>query len=368
MTRILSHQPGWRPPFCPNPKCRYHRQLVSGWAYKKIGFYYRRAKPRRIQRYLCHHCGVSFSCQTFSVDYWLKRPELLPQLMLKTCGAMANRQAARDLGCCGTTVDGQLSRLGRHCLLFHSRMLERARPAEAIVIDGLESFELSQYFPFHHHVAVEPSSAYWRGFSDSPLRRKGRMTRWQRRRRQELERRYGRPDAQAVRADVRQLLEMVLVGCEQVVIYSDDHRSYPLAMRGLGCRVLHRVTSSQERRTESNALWEVNLLDLLIRHGSANHRRQTLAWSKRRQRSAERLGIFLVWRNYVQRRWVKGGEQTPAMAKGLCSRPWGVDEIMSERLFVGQIAMVPRWRQYYWGEVQTPALGQNRRHTLKRAF
>ena len=367
MEHILSHQEGWQPPFCPNPTCKHHNGLAAGWRYKKIGFYWRQALPHRIQRYLCHCCGVSFSWQTFSSDYWLKRPDLLPKLMLKTCGGMCNRQIGRDLDCAPSTVDGQLGRLGRHCLLFQSRQMQQARAPDAIVIDGLESFELSQYFPFHHHVAVEPDTGFWPWFTDSPLRRKGRMTVHQKKRRQELEDLHGRPDPRAVRKDVRQLLQMTLRGCREVTVYSDDHRSYAPAMRGLGCRIRHRVTSSRERRTQANPLWEVNLLDLLIRHGSANHRRQTLAWSKRRQRSAERLAVFQVWRNYVQRRWVKEAAATPAMHKGLCSQPWTVGEVLGERLFVSRIELSPRWREYYWGRVRTPALGINRQHTLKRA-
>jgi len=32
-------------------------------------------------------------------------------------------------------------------------------------------------------------------------------------------------------------------------------------------------------------------LDLWLRHGSANHKRETIAWSKRRQRAMERLAV-----------------------------------------------------------------------------
>ena len=41
--------------------------------------------------------------------------------------------------------------------------------------------------------------------------------------------------------------------------------------------------------------------------------------------------------------------------------------MLRRRLFVSQIALPPRWQEYYWGRVETPALGINRRHELKRA-
>jgi transposase-like protein len=368
MTEILSHHPHWCPPFCPNPNCCYHNDSALFWPYKRIGFYRRTIPPYRIQRYLCLRCRRSFSRQTFSPTYWLKRPRLLFQLLTKTCGAMANRQVARDLGCAPSTVDRQLARLGRHCLLLHTTILERARPPQDIVIDGFESFEWSQYFPFHHHVVVEPDSGFFSAFSDSPLRRKGRMTEHQRRRRRELEARLGRPDPSAVRRDMTALVQHVLSDCRKAVVRSDKHHSYKPALRRVACRIEHRVTDSRQRRDRQNPLWEVNLLDLLIRHNSANHRRETLAWSKRRQGSAMRLAVFLVWRNYVQRRWVKGRPpKTPAMWKGLCDRPMTVAEVLRERLFVSRVRLWSRWREYYWGRVVTPALSINRRHELKLA-
>jgi transposase-like protein len=367
MSHIESHQPGWQPPFCPNPNCRFHRDLAEAWPCKKLGFFYRQAKPHRIQRYLCNACGVTFSSQTFAADYWLKRPDILPQLMLKTCGGMANRQIARDLGCAASTVDGQLSRLGRHCLLFHEQMRQTATPALDIVIDGLESFEYSQFFPMHHNLALDNASGLILSFTDSPLRRKGCMTARQKIRRQDLESALGRPDTQAIATGIRDLLSPLLDGLAAVTIRSDDHPAYVRAMRGLSTRIRHEVTRSTERRDCRNQLWEVNLADLVLRHASKNHTRETIAFSKRRQCSSERLAVFAVWRNTVQWRRVKRPGTTPAMVAGWCERKLEPTAILCRRLFVSQIALPPRWQDYYWGRVVTPALGTNRRHELKRA-
>jgi transposase-like protein len=368
MSHVASHQPDWIPPFCPNHNCPYHHEMEAHWRFKRIGFFFRQAAPRRIQRFLCLHCRVAFSSQTFSPDYWLKRPDILPKLLTKTCGAMANRQAARDLHCSPATVDRQLDRLGRHCLLFFTTAMQHAPPPTDLVIDGLETFELSQYFPFHHNLAVDAGSGLIRGFTDSPLRRKGRMTPCQRRRRQDLEDRFGRPDPKAVARGIADLLAMVLARCQDgVTVRTDDHPSYRQPIRGYGKQITHVVVSSRARRDRGNPLWEVNLLDLILRHGSANHRRETLAWSKRRQASTYRLAILAVWRNWVQARWVKRPGRTPAMAAGIAARPLTVEEILQQRLFPSQVELSPRWQEYYWGRVETPALGRNRRHELTYA-
>jgi hypothetical protein len=244
-----------------------------------------------------------------------------------------------------------------------------ARTPCAIVVDGLESFELSQYHPFHHHVCVEKGTDFFVYFTDSELRRKGRMTSRQKRRRGELERQYGRPDPQAVRRDMAELLSVSLRGQSRAMVYSDDHRSYPPALRRIPCRIEHRVTSSRAYRDRTNPLWEVNLLDVLIRHCGANHRRETIAWSKRRQGSAERLAIFLVWRNYLKGRREKvRGSPTPAMARGMTGRVYTVDDVLAGRIFRDHVALPPRWASYYRREIRTRALGPHRQHTLKYAF
>jgi transposase-like protein len=341
--------------------------LPRPWPYKRLGFFYRAQPPHRIQRYQCLACRRSFSSQTFSPTYWLKRPDLFPRLFFKTIGAMANRQIARDLAVSPATVDRQLSRLGRHCLLLHRLLAGTAKVDGPLVIDGFESFEYSQYFPFHHNLAVEAATGFFVHFTDSPLRRKGRMRPAQRRRRAQLEERLGRPDPKAVESGIRELLQVALAGVETVQLRRDDHPAYPRAMRDLPQRIIDQVTPSTARRDADNDLFEVNLLDLLIRHSSANHRRETIAWSKRRQRSAERLAVLLVWRNYVKRRWEKGPPQTPAMLKGLVEKPLRLREILARRLFPSRIALPGIWADYYWGRVLTRALPVNRRHALRYA-
>ena len=106
------HHPTWQPPFCPNPNCPYHRQLTSGWRYKKAGFFRRQARPHRIQRFTCLHCSRSFSSQTFSTTYWQRKPELDALIFTKTVGCMCNRQLAKDQGVAPATIDRQLSQLG----------------------------------------------------------------------------------------------------------------------------------------------------------------------------------------------------------------------------------------------------------------
>jgi hypothetical protein len=283
-------------------------------------------------------------------------------------GCMANRQMARALGCSPTTVAHHVARLGRHCLLFQAQELGRIGELGEIVIDGFETFEWSQYFPFHHNVAVDVETGYFLFHTDSPLRRKGRMTTFQKARRAVLEERLGRAHPRAVEDGVRELLSTLTQGRPALTVRSDDHRAYPRALRALACETTQLITSSRQRRDDRNPLWEVNVLDLMIRHSTAAHKRETIAWAKRRQASIEKLSIFQVWRNYVKKRREKGGHISSAMQLGLKRRCLRVRDILKERLFFALIRVPETWERYYRRLVPTAALVVNRAHTLTYAF
>lgn len=355
------------PPYCPNPGCAFHRVTV-GWRYKKIGgFRPRHCAPRAVQRYLCLHCRRSFSQQTFRASYWLRRTELLAPLFHRVLACSGYRQIAREWGVAPTTVERQVARLGRHCLLYQQAQ-RPPRLCEPLVLDGFESFEFSQYHPIHLHLAVGRESHFFYGFTDSELRRKGRMTAHQRRRRAALERSWGRPDPRSISQEVRELLRLVVPGGARLVLHSDDHPAYPRALRGLGEHAIeHRVTPGTARRTPRNPLFPVNLLDLLIRHSSANHKRETIAFSKRRQSAAERLAILQVWRNFMKSFSEQRRDATPAQRLGICDQRLTVEGLLKERLLPSRIKLPERLEHYYRGTILTRRIPHGRTHRLRYA-
>ena len=107
---------------------------------------------------------------------------------------------------------------------------------------------------------------------------------------------------------------------------------------------------------------------MLVRHSGANHKRETIAFSKRRQASAEGLVIFLVWRNYIKRRREKDRySPSPAMMRGLFDRRLVVDDVFAERLFLEHVYLSQRWSEYYDRKIHTPALERNCEHELSYA-
>jgi hypothetical protein len=354
------------PPHCPRRDCLFHYQPI-GWRWRKAGFHRRLSPPYRVQRYTCVDCGASFSSQSFQTTYWLKRPDLLATVFFGIISCSSYRQIARQLGVSHTTVMRLAERLGRHCLLFQQQFLTRIQHLdEPIVADGFETFEFSQYTPVHFNVAVGARSHFAYGFTDSELRRKGRMTRVQKARRGFLERTFGRPDPKAIEKEMAELLRLLPEG--EVDLRTDEHLAYPRAVRRSGRLVKHSVTSSKEARTAHNPLFPVNLWDLLIRHSSSNHKRETIAFSKRRQNAAEKLAVLQVWRNFLKSFSEKKQDSTPAMRLGLARGKLSVVDVLEERLFVSRVGLPVRLQRYYFRETFTRRIPNGRIHDCILAF
>ena len=131
---------------------------------------------------------------------------------------------------------------------------------------------------------------------------------------------------------------------------------------------IRRRVAEREATIKGFRARDGRLADLRIRHGQANHRRETIAFSKRRQRAMERQAVFTVWANCIKKKSEKKGETTSAMEVGLLGRPLTWEGILKRRLFPAQIRMCREWRAYYAGKVKTLALGaQQTEHLLKYA-
>jgi len=370
--------PDFTPPFCTNRLCRFHLEAGPDWPFKRNGFYTRRSDGQKFQTFRCLECRTGFSTRAFCTDYWLRRRDLPGKIANLVSNGAGLRQTARCLEVSHPTIGRHIARLGRHCMLFHLERTRKLKIEETVVVDGFESFEYSQFFPYHLNLAAGQNSWFLYDFTDSPLRRKGRMTTEQKTRREALETQLGRPDPKAIEKAmtdlIRSLSRRVPTG-GRLDLASDEHPAYPRAVKQARLKepsrieIVHEVTSSKEARTFLNPLFAVNLTDLLLRHSHANHHREALAFSKRRMDAISRASLFQVWRNFIKRRRENGDEQTAAMLLGLADARLGWPEVLRLRLFPDRQTL-EEWRlTYYRHRVRTQALGDRQRfHDLKRAY
>jgi len=361
-------QAAFQPPFCPNRSCETHLKGAS-FACKRAGWYQRRRPPLRVQRYRCRVCGVFFSRQSFATGYWLKRPDLIEDVFLLSLSCSSFRQIARKLEVSHSTIARLAARIGRHCLLFNEKHRPDPLPPGALVMDGFRSFELSQYYPCDFNLVVGADDRFLHAVNEAELRRSGSMRPDQKRRREKLERLHGKPDPRATEKAVAEILAEVVPPGAEVTILSDEHRAYPLAMKRLPDRSFRHLTVSSKRpRTPDNPLDPVNDADRLIRHSQANHERETIAFSKRRQSALERLWCLMTFKNYVKGVNEAKGTATPAQRLGIFDRKLSVSEVLKQRLFPDRIGLSEMQRRFYERRVSTRALPAERRHELQYAY
>ena len=194
------------------------------------------------------------------------------------------------------------------------------------------------------------------------------MTARQRKVRASIERTFGKPDPKAIENGIVDLLHVAAPGKRELTVRSDEHPAYPRAFRRLSShRIRHEMTPSVAARTKGNPLYPVNLMDLLLRHSGANHKRETIAYSKRNASVIERTALLILWRNYSKQYSENHGGGSPAMRIGIAEGFLGAEALLKERLFPTRIELPHVWRDYYWRNVPTRRIRNPRLHRLKRA-
>ena len=369
----------FRPPFCPWPACPEHLRRSPGFGYRRYGSY--STLRRVVPRFLCLTCRRTFSRQTFSTSYYLKRPEILAPLAAALQAGAALRQAARSVACAHSTPARLAARLGRHALLLHARTLSylRGRLAEPVVLDHFETFEFSQDLPFGVATPVGARSWFVYGIDPAPHARTGQRTLFQtmRLRNRPRRARHGGYYGSTTRV-LSALLPLVPAG-KRLHLVGDGHPAYDAAAGRSSQVCLSRFPNpkrgprgsprSAEARARDRAMFPSDLLHALLRHTLAHHRRETIAFGRRLNALVERLALTVIWRNFVKLRSERRPEPvTPAMRVGLTSDVWDWRRVLSRRLFPGRARLSPVTQLLYRRKWTTPVYPRNSLHELKHAF
>jgi hypothetical protein len=101
---------------------------------------------------------------------------------------------------------------------------------------------------------------------------------------------------------------------------------------------------------------------MLLRHSSSNHKRETIAFSKRRQGALYRVAIWTVWRNYIKCRSENRRSAPPAVALGLIRKAMTVGEVLTERYFPDQIGISGWVSRCYFGRIATRSIESCQSH------
>jgi hypothetical protein len=107
----------------------------------------------------------------------------------------------------------------------------------------------------------------------------------------------------------------------------------------------------------------------LIRHATAAHRRETIAFGRRLNALMLRIYGFAAWRNFVKQRPERRRDSaTPAMWLALTDRRWTWRQVFARRRFPDRSRLDPTERRLYEQRRITPVLPANSLHDLRFAF
>jgi len=363
------------PPFCPNPVCALHYSTPSGvrW-YLKSGSYHT-ALYGAVQRYKCRRCGMRFSSQTFSIDYYVKKRIDYHRLVNQQKSTSSCRDMAREFRVSTATIRNRTDRLCRSMLAAHVRITGGHRVAEPLVADGFESFTVSQYFPNNIHLLVGKHSQYLYGCNYVTIRRKGRMSAAQRRRREELERanRFGGRSLEHAFAGLLYDFTSLFRHDPPLLLYTDEKQEYVRALERARLGAVHHVRiSSHKPRTVVNPLFAANYLDRQIRKDQANHVRETVCFARNVNDAMSRLVVYFTYHNYFkayrERERGKSGRSHAEVAGIPAGRIRGeLRHVFTTRAFFMRSRLEGFWRDLWLRRLITP-LKTSLEHLPKYAY
>ena len=339
--------------------------------FPRAGTYRLKNDPKRIPRFQCKSCQRTCSRQTFSVTYYLKRPELLGAVASGLVAGSGHRQISRSEKCAKTTVSRMADRIGRHAILFHARCLRELDGIyEAIVHDHFETFIGRQDQALGLGTAVGADSWFIYDVDPAPHAGSGRRPD----RKETALLRPKQAYVRSIRRTIRSLLAQSS-SSEPLHCRVDGRVDYLAAIMGsLASRVRLSVYPNPKRGPKGSprspeaklrdwAMFPADQLHQLIRHTCADHKRETIAFGRRLESIVYRAHLVAVWKNFIKRRTERRPDpSTPAMRLGITTAQWEWDRIFTRRLFPTRETLSRSARALYWKR-WTPAMPAfERRH------
>ena len=296
------------PPHCPNRQCTNRHHSPDDRWYQKTGQYHTQTFGS-VPRFKCKCCSIGFSRQTFSIDYFAKRTLDYRYISNQINAGAGIRSIARDLQVKPKAVTNRINRLGRNATLLNQQIAQDLGVPEDMVIDGLENFCISQFFPDNLTITVGKDSQFVYECDYATLRRKGRMTPEQKQKRTELEESRFKADPAAIKKSFVRLLESIdqRMGEREIplILYTDEKKDYERALLSTAYlreifysgRWRHHQTNSKEPRTIWNPLFAVNYMDREVRKDAASHTRETVQFPRNVSNLMLRLNLYFFDHN-----------------------------------------------------------------------
>jgi len=360
------------PSFCPNPHCDHHFDEADAYDghWKHAGSYWTKV-VKSVPRFRCLTCGKGYSERTFSIEYYTKRLFDMREIHRAASQGESVSSIARHLTGSVASIENRMERLSRNSIAMHEHLLAELRLSENLVADGFESFDRSQYFPNNINLLVGQDSQFLYGVTHTTIRRKGRMTRHQKRMREKLEQVYRAPK-KGIQSSFTRLLGLIPKLWDrsrkpQLRLWTDEHHAYPRSIlhvsRLAQCQCegsfVHSTWPSKARRTIANPLFPVNYYDREMREDLAAFRRESTCYTRNTANGLARLMLHLVYHNYQKPFRVGPGRKTEEVHAEMAGIPavqiaGQFATFYTDRAFLSRQKLSDEGRKIWLKEAVTP--------------
>jgi transposase-like protein len=300
------------PPFCPKKHCRLHnsQNLKEKW-YFAFGFHDTKTFGR-VQRFKCKSCLSTFSIQTFNIDYYAKKILSYQDLMESLSNSMSIRNMSRHYHVSTGTIANRLEKLSHQVISQNKQHLKDFKLKEDLVADGFESFTVSQYFPENISLLVGKKSQFVFSYHHVTIRRKGRMTEKQKKKRDFINEIVPfQPNGifKSFKYLMKTLLEVWDYDTyKPLTLWTDEKPEYEHAIlsipelreQGKIGYFNHAKINSRIARTLRNPLFPVNYMDRELRKDIAAYRRETVCFARNINAAMARLSVYFYYHNYYK--------------------------------------------------------------------
>ena len=334
----------YRPPRCPNRRCPNHL-FPAPLFYWRNGFYQPKCRSQPQRRFRCRACRLSFSRQTFRMDYRDHKPHLNALLFESIASGLGLRQNARNLGLSLRSTELKFRKIGRHLWRLNANLRGPLPKGATFQLDEFETYEGRRNTrPLSVPVLIETETRFVVWAEPATIRPRGKRTAARERAIRADEKRHGKRvdrSRRALRRTLRRAAAMA-AGLERVVLHTDEKSSYPkLAAEAFGAeRLEHRTTNSRLARGTWNPLFAINHTEAMLRDLLGRLRRESWLVSKKRRYLNLALHYFAAYRNYVRRRFNRD-QESPAQLLGFTERRAEPTELLSWRQDWGALSPHP---------------------------
>jgi DNA-binding Lrp family transcriptional regulator len=296
--------------FCPHAGCVYHDKAPEDHEWYEYFDAYETKAFGTVPRFRCEACKRSFSTQTFRTEYYMKKVVDLKDLVNRHVSSMSTRAIGRAMGLSAGSVQNRIERLARQGLAVHGRLRLGMTTKQDICIDGLVSFDQSQYFPNEITMSITAKSRYVIEMTHATRKRSGSMKREQKQKAKEVYAGVSLERGGVTRTFREQLdiLETLHPASRErpLVLITDEKPLYGQVLwkHGItkGEHVVHHVrVNSRLPRTMANPLFPSNYLEREIRKDQVNHHREAVCYTRNVANGLARLSCYLVHHNYMKK-------------------------------------------------------------------